>query len=309
MSILLKDAVRLMSPNDTYSLYSRLHERLSKLVSQKKLIEAEILSIDNDGEDDPYMCANGKRECIYNKPDIERDLYSGKNIRNLDKIMEKYGVEGVYKVNGRNTWKVSQSNRNKLAQALTLFMPFERSENQTLQMFIVSNLKGGSGKSTLASNLAAALATQTMNSYRIGLIDLDPQGSATDIYLPYLDDDALSVGDLLLEEFELDDNETFESVCRDAFLEVNIPNVKVLPARTADARYDFYSKMKGLESQEKGVVYHSHDQLMRIVEAVKDDFDIILFDTPPQLNEAAFAAHFVATSSIIPMRSEQNDRD
>ncbi|MBF4264542.1 ParA family protein, partial [Vibrio anguillarum] len=108
--------------------------------------------------------------------------------------------------------------------------------------------------------------------------------------------------DLLLEEFELDDNETFESVCRDAFLEVNIPNVKVLPARTADARYDFYSKMKGLESQEKGVVYHSHDQLMRIVEAVKDDFDIILFDTPPQLNEAAFAAHFVATSSIIPMR-------
>ncbi|RMZ62159.1 hypothetical protein, partial [Vibrio anguillarum] len=60
MSILLKDAVRLMSPNDTYSLYSRLHERLSKLVSQKKLIEAEILSMDNDGEDDPYMCANGK---------------------------------------------------------------------------------------------------------------------------------------------------------------------------------------------------------------------------------------------------------
>jgi cellulose biosynthesis protein BcsQ len=77
----------------------------------------------------------------------------------------------------------------------------------------------------------------------------------------------------------------------------------VLPARETDTAFDYASKYHARDG------YHAADSLKPILEAVKDDFDVIVIDTPPVLNEAAFGAHYLATTSIIPLRASQNDRD
>ena len=45
-----------------------------------------------------------------------------------------------------------------------------------MQTILVANPKGGSGKTTLATNIAGWLAGKRQ---RVGLLDADPQGSAT----------------------------------------------------------------------------------------------------------------------------------
>lgn len=309
----LCSGARLMSPNDTFQKLQRIHLSFKTIINKAKDTTNTLNNVDSDLPDmsDPLMCSNGKRQRTFTKADIEKDLFNGVAQRKLQDTMHRLGIGGVYVNNmGRTVWSVSQEQRNQIAQQVCkTFLPKKRLECEKMQILLVNSLKGGGGKTSLALALAGALATGLNQSLRIGVIDLDPQGSTTDVMLPYLDvlhPDSLSVGDLLMHQFEpleFDEGETFEQCVRDTFLKANIPNLSILPARETDTAFDYASKYHAQAG------YHAADSLEPILAAVQDDFDIILIDTPPVLNEAAFGAHYLATSSIIPLRASQNDRD
>ena len=56
-------------------------------------------------------------------------------------------------------------------------------------------------------------------------------------------------------------------------------------------------------------VYLAYTDLNPIIDSVKDDFDIILIDTPPKFSAATLAAHYSAANLLIPFKASENDRD
>ena len=71
-----------------------------------------------------------------------------------------------------------------------------------MRTIAVTNQKGGSGKTTSAVNLAAALAERR---HRVLVVDLDPQGSASDWFGVARDPSARGVLDVFTENVHLAD--------------------------------------------------------------------------------------------------------
>ena len=175
------------------------------------------------------------------------------------------------------------------------------------RIICVSSLKGGVAKSSTATNTTVGLATELPQNYRTCLIDLDPQGTSTDRIIN-LDEEMFSIGDLLTGNFELEEGETFEDICRDAVCDTHIPNVKIIPARESDENYELTVKKREIEARERGEDYIAYKDLEVIINAIKDDFDFIIFDTPPRFSAPMLSAHYVSNSLIIPFKPNEGDR-
>jgi chromosome partitioning protein len=182
--------------------------------------------------------------------------------------------------------------------------PFKRNADQQLQVFTTANLKGGVGKTTSTVNLATGLAVANNKRYRVGFIDLDPQGTGSIFGCPTLSDDDFTVGELLQNKYELDTDETESEFIHSCFLKTHIPNLHYLPGRVSDFFFESYAEQMQLNSPDgqKLDVYRILKE--KIIDAVKDDFDIILIDTAPSLNKAFYNSIYAATSVILPMIPE-----
>lgn len=186
--------------------------------------------------------------------------------------------------------------------------------SRKLMVLAVQNQKGGVGKTVSATTLASGLATEYHEEYRVGLIDLDPQRTATSYYPPVDTDakgkivpqtDYWSAGDLLKGSYELDEGETFEEFVSDCFLPTTIPNLRILPAAQSDRGVEgnFHTKIAN------GTLKNPYTVLNDIIAAIEDEFDIIVIDTPPSMTFATINAYTSATSVLFPMQLDQNDID
>jgi chromosome partitioning protein len=170
----------------------------------------------------------------------------------------------------------------------------------------VINQKGGVGKTTTAVNLSVSLALWDQETL---LIDLDPQGNATSgvgctaAPSPSLYDcliaSTLSAGDNLSQEVGQDtlnpvpNSENPSHILRPAIADGPVPKLGVLGAS---------SDLAGSEVELAG--NPRRDDFKRVVGRLRDQYPLIIVDTPPSLSLITVNALVAADSLIIPIQCE-----
>lgn len=149
----------------------------------------------------------------------------------------------------------------------------------------VQNFKGGVGKSTISVHLAQWLA---IRGFRVLLIDLDSQASATTLfgYTPDLD---IEAKDTLMPYFVGD-----ESTMHYAVRDTHIQNLSLIPANL-----QLYNAEYVIASMHEERPIYSY--LPSGVEQLKNNYEVIIIDPPPALGMLSLNALMAATSLLIPM--------
>ncbi|MCU1288406.1 MAG: hypothetical protein JWN60_635 [Acidobacteria bacterium] len=147
-------------------------------------------------------------------------------------------------------------------------------------IIVIANQKGGVGKTTTAINLSAACALQ---GKRVLLIDLDPQGNSS---LSFIDSQRIDGG-----AFELFTE--LQKPWEDFIYSTNIKKLNLVPARINLAKLE--AKLVG----DFDAIFRLRDR----IEQIKEQYDLIIIDTPPTLGLITVNALVAATHVLIPIQS------
>lgn len=253
------------------------------------------------------LLANHRKE-LRNFTRAEASAYLGIDAKTLDKYVASAQIDPRRHEDSQWSIDIEEMYRVRalLPEPLRKEAKFERSDKQQAQVIVIQNQKGGVGKTVSAATIASGLATEFHQEYRVGLIDMDGQATLSMYYAPEAaQEGCLSVGDLMMQNFDLDEGETFEQAVSEAFLPTTIPNLRILPASQTDRAIEgwFHEQVFGHQ------LPAPYSILNGIIEAVQDEFDIIIIDTPPSLGYATYNAYFAATSVVFPLSITENDID
>jgi chromosome partitioning protein len=149
------------------------------------------------------------------------------------------------------------------------------------KIIAITNQKGGVGKTTTSVNLGASLAS--MNK-RVLLVDIDPQGNTTSGIGINKADVANCIYDVLINDVHP----------KDAILETNVPNLKIIPATI---------QLAGAEIELVPTISREV-RLKKALHTVKHMFDYILIDCPPSLGILTINSLTAADSVLIPIQCE-----
>lgn len=150
------------------------------------------------------------------------------------------------------------------------------------KVIAVANQKGGVGKTTTSINLAAGLAYLHK---KVLLIDLDPQGNATQGSMANREPIELSTYDILLGDTSI----------KDAKISLKLPPMDIIPSTIELAGADLVMAQIS-EGREKN--------LKNKLSEVKSSYDYIIIDCPPSLGLLNTNALTAADSVIIPVQCE-----
>ncbi len=153
----------------------------------------------------------------------------------------------------------------------------------------VTNRKGGPSKTTSVVNLAGAFAALDL---QVLVIDLDPQGSATNFFLgPQVGENLpleSTVGSLFSDDFFLDDRSKL-------IHPTEIENISVVANN--DLSDPLNSPVReSWVSQQTSLLEFTRDEC--------DDFDVVLLDFPPSLYLLAWAGLIASDYVIVPVPPE-----
>lgn len=148
-----------------------------------------------------------------------------------------------------------------------------------MKVISVSNIKGGVGKTSVTSTLAAGLAKK---GYKVLMVDSDPQTNLSMCFLEELGEDDLSL------------NEIYEKRRTLTEVRVNIAeNLDLIPGSFNLCRAD----MKFLGIDRASI-------LKKAINALKDNYDYIVIDTPPNLGILSINAFVVSDYVVVPMAAD-----
>lgn len=147
----------------------------------------------------------------------------------------------------------------------------------------------GAGTSTLTANVAANLS---LLGYRVLCGDLDPQAVMTNMFgvVPEWDPDTPTAYDMIRYSDPVS--------AREVIRKTNFPGIDLIPSSMNLMRF---------ESDTPTQTGAFHTRIANAIEPVLPDYDVIIFDTPPQLSLAVTAALFASRGVLIPMNASMLD--
>ena len=147
-------------------------------------------------------------------------------------------------------------------------------------IIVIANQKGGVGKTTTAINLAAGCAHL---GKRVLLIDLDPQSNSSLSFV-----DQLSVNGSVYELLTELDRDLSEFVYK-----TDVVGLEIIPSKINLAKLE--AKLVG----DFDAIFRLKDR----IEVIRENYDIIVFDTPPTLGLITVNALVAASHILIPIQS------
>ncbi|MBV8891945.1 MAG: plasmid partitioning protein RepA [Acidobacteria bacterium] len=179
-----------------------------------------------------------------------------------------------------------------------LYLPHRRG-GEHLQIIAVVNFKGGSCKTTTATHLAQHLA---LRGHRVLAIDLDPQASLSALFG-------------LQPEFDLGPNESLYGAIRydqqirplsQIIRRTNFPGLDLVPGaiEVSEFEYDTPTVLAKSDGRETATYY---SRLETALADVRDQYDVVIVDCPPQLGYLTLAALCTATAVLITVHPQMLD--
>ncbi|BEI26535.1 ParA family protein [Vibrio cholerae] len=183
------------------------------------------------------------------------------------------------------------------------------------KLVVVMNHKGGCGKTSTTLVLATATALDLDLNARVLVLDLDPQGSAGQGTMRVAEDSIyVTMTDILLAEFEPDNEEnavnallasgyTLEEIIKQCAFSTHLANLSVITAFPSDERFvDTYWQLK--EDEQSRLLRKFSEVVLPVL---KEEFDIIYVDMPPQDSPITWSALEAAEMLLVPVTPRYYD--
>ena len=212
---------------------------------------------------------------------IEEDKF--REFRRDERNNRSYTLENIWEVRRILAGSGTASKWKKLLPS--------RSDTDKLQVICVANFKGGSAKTTTATHLSQFLAIQGL---RVLAIDLDPQASLSSMFglQPELD---LEQNATLYAAIRYDEERVpISSVIRKTYFH----NLDLIPANLELMEYEHQTPTAIARGQATGddIFFRS---IHNAIAEVEDQYDVVIFDAPPQLGYLTLGALFAATGVLV----------
>jgi chromosome partitioning protein len=152
-----------------------------------------------------------------------------------------------------------------------------------------------SGTSALTAHVAANLA---LRGYRVLCCDLDPQATLTSMLgvTPELEPDMRTAYDMIRNEDPVRARDVIQKTC--------FPNLDLIPAGMSLMKFEYEA---GFALRSPSTTGAFHTRIANALEPVLSDYDVVIFDTPPQINLTTAAALFASRGVLIPMNASMLD--
>lgn len=151
----------------------------------------------------------------------------------------------------------------------------------------IANQKGGVGKTTTAINLGIGLVNK---GNRVLLVDLDPQGNATQGLGFDADELEITVSTLIRKMISKD-----YTFAKEYGILPHKEGIKLMPANI---------ELSLLETELISIFFGREKMLKMYLDMIREDYDYIIIDCMPSLNLIAINALVAADEVIIPLHAQ-----
>jgi chromosome partitioning protein len=176
----------------------------------------------------------------------------------------------------------------KPAEALR-FLPRRRA-HEHLQVVGIANFKGGSAKTTTCLHLSHYLG---LHGYRVLAIDLDPQASLSAMFgaQPELD---VGANETIYAALRHDSE---RRPLREIIRKTYFAGVDLVPGNIEVMEYEHEIPRIIVNRSGPGALFF--ERLREVIDQVRDDYDVVVLDTPPSLGFLTLGAIYAATGLIV----------
>lgn len=173
----------------------------------------------------------------------------------------------------------------------------KRGEKQKGSITAVCNYKGGVSKTSTAVSTGQAL---TLRGQKVLVIDCDAQGSASQL-LGYQPENRSHVdpNDTTILPYLHGDHENLIPAVRKTYWH----NLDIIPACSSVLTAEFLMPTKAFENPG----YKFWEMLKQGIEPLRNEYDVIIIDTPPSLGYVTISVMFAADGIIMPCPPEKLD--